>query len=452
MNSPRKELPRKEDKNIMNLHIFDRMESEVRGYIRSFPVIFNQARGSILKDESGREYVDFFSGAGTLNYGHNNPVLKDKVLEYLETDGLIHGLDMATTAKKYFIETFERVILKPRQQEYTLQFTGPTGTNAVEAALKLARQVKGRHNIISFTHGFHGMSGGSLAVTANSKYREAAGMNLSNASFMPFDGYFGPDVNTISYLERMLEDSSSGVDHPAAVIVETVQGEGGVNVASKQWLRDLERVCRQYDMLLIVDDIQVGCGRTGSFFSFESAGIKPDIITLSKSLSGFGLPMSLVLFKPELDVWEPGAHTGTFRGNNLAFVTAAQVLESYWMDDQFSNEVARKEELVRNWLENLVQSYPMADLTVRGRGLIQGLVMPNGDGEMAARIARKAFEKGLVIETSGANDEVLKVLPALTIPDEELKRGLEILERSVAEELSSKGVAAHVLKFGGKGQ
>ena len=435
---------------MMDLKIFDRMESEVRGYVRSFPVIFSQAKGSVLIDEEGKEYIDFFSGAGTLNYGHNNPVLKEKLIEYLGTDGVVHGLDMATSAKKYFLETVERVLLKPRGWTYTLQFTGPTGTNAVEAALKLARQVKGRQNIISFTHGFHGVSGGSLAVTANSKFRQAAGVGLANTSFMPFDGYFGPDVNTMSYLERMLEDSSSGLDHPAAVIVETVQGEGGVNVATLRWLKELERLCRQHDMLLIVDDIQVGCGRTGSFFSFESAGIRPDIITLSKSLSGFGLPMSLVMIKPEFDIWKPGAHSGTFRGNNLAFVTAAQALDSYWSDGAFAADTVRKERFVRDWLENLVHSYPQAGLSVRGRGLIQGLVTCATD-DTASQIARKAFENGLVIETSGANDEVLKVLPALTIEDDLLMRGLDIIERSVGEVLASQGVGGgHVLKFGGK--
>ena len=434
---------------MMDLKIFDRMESEVRGYVRSFPVIFKQARGSVLIDEENKEYIDFFSGAGTLNYGHNNPIFKEKLIEYLECDGLVHGLDMATSAKKHFLETVERVLLKPRGWEYTLQFTGPTGTNAVEAALKLARLVKGRQNVISFTHGFHGVSGGSLAVTANAKFRDAAGVALSNTTFMPFDGYFGPDVNTIEYLERMLDDPSSGLDHPAAVIVETVQGEGGVNVASRRWLKELEKLCQTHDMLLIVDDIQVGCGRTGNFFSFETAGIRPDIITLSKSLSGFGLPMSLVLMKPELDIWKPGAHSGTFRGNNLAFVTAAQALDSYWSDAAFANNTQRKERLVRDWLENIVHSYPMASLSARGRGLIQGLVTPAGD-DIASRVAKKAFEYGVVIETSGANDEVLKLLPALTIEDHLLARGLEVLERSIAEVLSEKGVSAHVLKFGGR--
>ncbi|VFR24818.1 Diaminobutyrate-pyruvate aminotransferase [plant metagenome] len=434
----------------MDLKIFDRMESEVRGYIRSFPVIFNQAKGSVLIDENRNEYIDFFSGAGTLNYGHNNPVFKEKLVEYVESDGVVHGLDMATSAKKQFLETVERVLLKPRNWQYTLQFTGPTGTNAVEAALKIARQVKGRQNIISFTHGFHGVSGGSLAVTANAKFRNAAGVSLANTSFMPYDGYFGPDVDSIACIERMLEDPSSGLDKPAAVIVETVQGEGGVNVATLRWIKELEKLCRRHDMLLIVDDIQVGCGRTGSFFSFESAGIRPDIITLSKSLSGYGLPMSLVLMKPELDIWKPGAHSGTFRGNNLAFVTATAALDTYWTSDAFSTEIQRKERMVRDWLENVVHSYPNAGLAVRGRGLIQGLVT-NGDPTLAGRIASKAFEQGLVIETSGAQDEVLKLLPALTIEDELLTRGLEVIERSVGEALAESGQqGARVLKFGGK--
>lgn len=433
---------------MTDLKIFDRMESEVRGYIRSFPVVFKKARGSVLEDEHGREYVDFFSGAGTLNYGHNNPVLKNRLIEYLDTDGLVHGLDMATSAKKQFLETVDRLLLKPRNWNYKLQFTGPTGTNAVEAALKLARQVKGRQNIISFTHGFHGVSVGSLAATANAKFRNAAGLALNNTSFIPYDGYFGPDVNTMAYLERMLEDPSSGLDHPAAVIVETVQGEGGVNVATQRWLRELQRLCREHDMLLIVDDIQVGCGRTGTFFSFEQAGIQPDIITLSKSLSGFGLPMSLVLFKPELDIWKPGEHSGTFRGNNLAFVTASQALESYWSDAQFTQQIQKKEQLVRDWLENLVQSFPQAGLSVRGRGLIQGLVTTPGEG-LANRIAAKAFEQGLVIETSGAHDEVLKVLPALTIEQEQLARGLHVIEASLAQCLAERGSKARVLKMGG---
>lgn len=417
----------------MNLRIFDRLESEVRGYVRSFPTLFDKARGSKLIDEDSNVYIDFFAGAGSLNYGHNNPVIKQDLMDYLESDGLIHGLDMATVAKKEMLEAFERLILNPRDMRYKLQFTGPTGTNAVEAALKLARQVKGRANVVSFTHGFHGVTGGSLAATANSKYRDAAGTPLGNTVFMPYDGYLGAGIDTTEYLDRMISDRSSGMDHPAAVIVETVQGEGGVNVASADWLRSLEQVCRRHDMLLVVDDIQVGCGRTGRFFSFEEAGISPDIVTLSKSIGAFGLPMSIVLLKPEFDIWSPGAHNGTFRGNNLAFVAARAALVHYWSDDSFAQEVRRKGAIVRNWLEHVAAAYPAGGFTVRGRGMIQGLAAE--DAALPGRVSKRCFENGLVIETSGADDEVLKLLPPLTIDEALLCKGLDILEGCVAGEL-----------------
>ena len=434
-----------------DLQIFDRMESEVRGYIRSFPVIFTRAKGSILTDESGKDYIDFFSGAGSLNYGHNNPVFKEKLVEYLQEDGVVHALDMATSAKKRFLEAVDEVLLKPRKMDYVLQFTGPTGTNAVEAALKLARQVKNRQNIISFTHGFHGVSGGSLAATANSKFRSAAGVSLSDVTFIPYDGYFGADVDTMMWLERMLEDNSSGVDLPAAVIVETIQGEGGVNVASSRWLKKLESLCRRFDMLLIVDDIQVGCGRTGTFFSFEEAGIQPDIITLSKSLSGYGLPMSLVLIRSELDIWKPGAHSGTFRGNNMAFVTAAEALRTYWSDTAFSKDVQRKGQIAQERLQTMARNYPAAGLSARGRGLMLGL-SSTSHPELAGLVAQKAFSHGLIIETSGAQDEVLKLLPALTMSDELLSQGLDIIERSLEEVLVEEGIKTRILKFGGAGR
>lgn len=421
----------------MDLSIFNSMESEVRGYIRSFPVIFNKAKGSIMTDESGTEYIDFFSGAGTLNYGHNNSQFKKSLIDYLEADSIIHGLDMATSAKKRFLETFRDVILKPRGYEYKLQFTGPTGTNAVEAALKIARQVTGRSHVVAFTHAFHGVSAGSLAATANTKFRSAAGYPLSNVTFLPFDGYLGDSVNTVEYLEKLINDPSSGLDIPAAVIVETVQGEGGVNVASKSWLQQLAKLCQEHKILLIADDIQIGCGRTGEFFSFEEAGIVPDVVTLSKSLSGYGLPMSLVLMKPEHDIWKPGAHSGTFRGNNLAFVGATVALETYWKDDAFSKSIHAKESLVKTRLQKITTTYPELELTVRGRGLMQGLVSTKYP-DLAGKISTEAFKHGLIIETSGAYDEVLKILPALTIEDEVLNRGFDAIETSLKIVLETK--------------
>lgn len=413
------------------MRVFEQYESEVRGYCRSFPAIFATARNAVLSDDKGVEYIDFLSGAGTLNYGHNNPVLKERLIEYLQADGLVHGLDMASVAKKDFLETLQRVILRPREFEYKVQFPGPTGTNAVEAAFKLARKVTGRQNIVSFTNGFHGVSLGSLAATGNSHFRSSAGVSLSETTFMPYDGYMGEDIDTLDYFEQLLKDGSSGLDMPAAVIVETVQGEGGVNVASFGWLRRLERICSEWEIVFIVDDIQVGCGRTGTFFSFEKAGINPDIITLSKSLSGFGLPMSVVLMKPEYDQWEPSQHNGTFRGNNLGFLTAAEAIRRYWQDDAFTKDILAKGEVVRERLTRLVRDYSAICTQARGRGMINGLVCE--PTALAAEVSSRCFQQGLIIETSGASSEVLKVLPPLTIPTEQLKEGLDILADAIKE-------------------
>ena len=340
------------------MRIFEEMESEVRGYVRAFPVIFDTAEGSLLYDEQGNRYIDFFAGAGTLNYGHSNPLIKKALIEYLQRDGIVHGLDKATVAKRAFLQKLRDTILTPRNLSFKVQFTGPTGTNAVETALKLARMVKRRSNIISFTDGYHGMTMGSLAVTGNYFYRDESYGARNNVAFMPYDGYFGPDVNTIDYLRRYLEDPSSGVDLPAAVIVETVQGEGGINVASVEWLQQLESLCRELDILLIIDDIQVGNGRTGTFFSFERAGIHPDMVTFSKSIGG-GLPLAMLLLRPELDQWQPGEHTGTFRGNNLGFVAATEGL-AYWDNQDLAEAVVYKGEILRAELERIAVDSPQA--------------------------------------------------------------------------------------------
>ena len=411
------------------MRIFENFESEVRGYIRSFPTIFNKAKGAILTDEQDVEYIDFFAGAGTLNYGHNNQDISDALIKYLQDDGIVHGLDMATTAKKEFIETFQGLILKPRNLEYKLQFTGPTGTNAVETALKLARLVKGRSNIVAFTNGYHGLSQGSLAVTGNNEYRDESYISRTNATFMPYDGYFG-DMNTLEYFRKFLEDGSSGVDLPAAVILETIQGEGGINVASKEWLQELESICREFDILLIVDDIQVGNGRTGEFFSFEFAGINPDMVTLSKSIGG-GLPMALLLFRPDLDQWKPGEHTGTFRGNNLAFVASKVSIDNYWQNDDLSNAVFYKEKILKEELERIANKHKDDyEIVVRGRGLAYGFEIKD-DNTIAGEISEYAFKEQLICETCGSNGQVVKFLPPLVIDEEILREGLKRFETAV---------------------
>ncbi len=413
------------------MKIFEEIESEVQSYGRNFPRLFTKAKGEIMIDEDGNEYLDFLAGAGALNYGHNNPVFKEKLLEYIASDGITHSLDLYTAAKRDFMETFLEKVLQPRELDFVLMFTGPTGTNAVEAALKVARNYTNRQSIISFTNGFHGVTLGALSATGNAHHRGGAGTPLAGVARMPYDGYMGDEVDTTSYLDKVLSDSSSGVDIPAAVVVETVQGEGGVNVASAEWLRNLQDVCTKHDMLLIVDDIQAGCGRTGTFFSFEESGIRPDIVTLSKSLSGYGLPLSLVLIRPELDQWKPGEHNGTFRGHNPAFVTAKAAIDTYWSDDRLAREICRKGRIIETRLEDIVREFGDGNLDARGRGMFQGINCVNG--EIAGKITKEAYRRGMIIETSGADDHVIKLLSPLTISDANLERGLGIIEASIKE-------------------
>lgn len=421
----------------MQTQILERMESEVRTYSRSFPVIFTEAKGARLHAEDGKQYIDFLAGAGTLNYGHNNPKLKQALVDYIASDGIVHGLDMWTRAKRNYLETLEEVILKPRGLDYKVYLPGPTGTNAVEAATRIARLATGRRTVVSFTNGFHGVTMGSLAFTGNSKFREATGgVTPQGGFFMPFDGYLGENVDTLDYFEKLLGDKSSGLDYPAAVIIETVQGEGGINVASPEWLKRLETICRDKQILLIVDDIQAGCGRTGKFFSFEHAGITPDIVTNSKSLSGYGLPFAHVLMRPELDIWKPGQYNGTFRGFNLAFTTAAAALREFWSDDTLERDVQRKGRIVEERFQKIAtalseRGYPASE---RGRGLMRGLDVQSG--EIAEKITSLAFQKGLVIETSGHDGQVVKCLCPLTISDDDLLEGLDILEACAAEALT----------------
>jgi diaminobutyrate-2-oxoglutarate transaminase len=410
------------------------MESEVRGYVRAFPAIFDTAKGSFIFDDQGNRYIDFFAGAGTLNYGHNNPIISQAMIEYLQRDGIVHALDKATVAKKNFLQKFHDSILAPRNLNYKVQFTGPTGTNAVETALKLARMVKRRSNVIAFTNGYHGLTMGALAVTGNDFYRDESYGARNNADSVPFDGYLGPEINTIDYLRKFLSDGSSGIDLPAAVIVETVQGEGGINVASFDWLRQLAELCREFDILLIIDDIQVGNGRTGSFFSFEEAGIKPDMVCLSKSIGG-GLPMAILLMRPELDQWQPGEHTGTFRGNNLAFVAATQAL-TYWDSPDFADEIRYKGRILEQELGRMVEKYPQLEMQLRGRGMIWGLDIPRAG--FAGEVSRAAFANRLIIELAGASDNVVKFLPALTIEEDTLREGLAIIDQVIGELIEGK--------------
>ena len=411
--------------------IYDRRESGERSYSRSMPRQFNRAQGVWMHDSEGGRYLDFLSGCSSLNYGHNHPVLKQALMDYIASDGVTHALDLHTDAKSDFLKTFEDVILRPRGLDYRAMFTGPTGTNAVEAAIKLARKVTGREMVIAFTNGFHGMTLGALACTGNAGKRGGAGVPLNHVSHEPFDGYFGDDVDTADLLEQRLADPSSGLDAPAAFLVETVQGEGGLNAARPEWLRKIAALAKKHGALMIVDDIQAGCGRTGGFFSFEDMGFTPDVVTLAKSLSGMGLPFALTLFRPELDVWNPGEHNGTFRGNNHAFVTATAALREFWADPSFADDIARRGGILEQRLERIARRH---GLSTRGRGMMRGINV--GSGEVADKITGACFDEGLIIETSGAHDEIVKVLAPLVIDDATLNAGLDILEEAIAEAIA----------------
>jgi diaminobutyrate-2-oxoglutarate transaminase len=409
--------------------IFEELESEVRSYSRGWPVVFDRAQGSRLYDEGGKPYLDFFAGAGALNYGHNNPALKQALIDYIARDGVTHSLDMFTVAKRDFLQTFKDRILDPRVLDYKVVFPGPGGANAVEAALKLARKVTGKESVINFTNAFHGMTLGALSVTGNSLKRGGAGIPLVHATPMPYDHYFDGAYPDFLYFEKLLDDHGSGLNEPAAVIVEGVQGEGGINAASLEWLKGLDELCKRHGILLIFDDVQMGCGRTGPFFSFEDAGIKPDMVCLSKSIGGYGLPMALTLIRPDLDVWEPGEHNGTFRGISPAFVTATEALRVYWSDDGLEKSTRAKGERIGAAFKDIVEEYPEANLMAKGRGLARGLEFSSG--ELAGKVCAAAFERGLLMETSGPDGEVVKQLPPLTLTDDELTEGLDITAESV---------------------
>jgi diaminobutyrate-2-oxoglutarate transaminase len=414
-------------------NVFEELESQVRSYCRSWPATFTTAAGSTLQAENGRSYLDFFAGAGALNYGHNHPVLLEALLDYLRRGGIVHSLDMHTAAKRDFLTTFRDRILVPRDLDYKVMFPGPTGTNSVESALKLARKVTGRQHILSFTNAFHGMTLGALSVTGNSMKRNGAGLPLTNSSKIPYDDYFSGATEDFLWLERVLSDSGSGVDKPAAIIVETVQGEGGLGAARPEWLRALSELCRTHEILLILDDVQAGCGRTGEFFSFEESGIVPDIVCLSKSISGFGLSMALTLIRPQLDQWEPGEHNGTFRGQNTSFVTGTAALNEFWSDDAFAEGVRERAAELHDGLAQIASGY--AGAVVKGRGFLSGIKFQ--DASAASKIAAASYERGLLVETSGPEDEVLKTMPALTISSDELRSGVDIIAAAAAEVLGA---------------
>lgn len=409
---------------------FEKYESNIRSYCRKWPVEFVSAKGSIYKDTEGNEYIDFFDGAGALNYGHNPDYIKEKLIKYLESDGIVHALDMYTVPKENFINYFEEKILKPRKLDYKIAFPGPTGTNSIELALKLARKVKQRPYIWAFTGAFHGMTLGALALTTESAARKAAGVPLNYTVHIPAPYSMGGNFDSIAYMEQLLSDDHSGYEKPAAIIIETVQQEGGIHVFSKEFLKDLRALCDKYDILLICDEVQIGCSRSGTFFSFERADIVPDIVCMSKSIGGYGIPFAVTLFKKELDVFKPGEHNGTFRGCQLSMVAGLAALEMT-VEQDIPAQVRRKEKIVKEYLDKEIKPLLKGKMEIRGIGLSLGIEF--NDGKLARAVLDKCFEKKLIIELAGSYDSVLKIMPSLVIEDELLLKGLNIVKESIQE-------------------
>ena len=401
-------------------------ESKNLVYRHSFPEVFDKAIGDFIYSVNGVEFLDFFMSAGSLNYGHNNPVIKKEMITYIENNGIINGLDFNTVARQNFINKFFEVI-GDRFSGYKIFIAGPTGTNAIEAALKFVRNAKKRTNIICFSGSFHGMSLGSLAVSSSNFIRSAAQVPLYGSIFIPYPtGYMSID-NSLELIEKIIHDPMSGVDKPAAVLLEVVQGDGGINVAPKKWLQSLHRICKENDIMLIIDDIQAGCGRTGQFFSFDDYGIIPDVVVLSKSISGIGLPMSLVLVDSSLDVLDSGQHTGTFRGNQLAYVAATAALD-FWLDNNFTNSLKDKMLIFENCLMHIKNKFPFIE--IRGKGMMWGLSFEDTP-KLAGLISKFCFNQGLLLETCGRNDGVVKLLPAITVANKNIEMGFKILESAI---------------------
>ncbi|MBE6085654.1 MAG: diaminobutyrate--2-oxoglutarate transaminase [Selenomonas ruminantium] len=413
---------------IKEKDVFETYESEVRSYCRKFPAEWEKAKGVYIYDTNGKEYLDFFCGAGALNYGHNNPYIKEKVISYLQNDGITHAMDMFTKAKCEFITYMEENILKVRGLDYKIMFPGPTGTNSVEAALKLARKVKGRSNVFALMGCFHGMSLGTLALTTEKMARGGAGVSLENVTHIPAP-YMFDNLDTIEFMQKLLDDDHSGVEKPAALVLETVQAEGGIYPLDTDWLKRARDFCSKNDILLICDEIQVGCARTGSFFSFERAGIKPDIFCMSKSIGGMGFPFALTFIKPEYDVWKPGEHNGTFRGFQPAMVAAKAGLE-FMLKNQLEKEVEKKGKIINDFLKKELNIISKR-IDYRGVGLIWGIDFNNFPDGTALKCSKECFDNGLIIELAGRKDCVLKLMPPLTINSDELFKGLNIIINSI---------------------
>jgi diaminobutyrate-2-oxoglutarate transaminase len=413
-----------------------RRESNARSYPRHLPIAIADAWGPFVRDVDGNVFIDFLTGAGVLSLGHNHPELVCAAVEQMSWH--THGLDFPTPAKDRFVEAQLSMLPEAMRDRMRIHFCGPTGANAVDAAIKLCKTATGRGDIVSFQGGFHGSSHAAMAVTGLVEQKSPVPNGMPGVQFFPYSYCtrcplgLTPDscsTNCATYLERTLHDTHSGMARPAAVILELVQGEGGVIPARDTFVRTVRGVTRELDIPLVVDEVQTGCGRTGTWFAFEEYGIEPDVIVASKALSGMGLPVAVILYDARLDVWAPGAHTGTFRGNQPAFAAGAEAVRIVRRDDVLGN-VRRRGEQVARRLSVLDQNPWVRE--VRGRGLMWGVELADPvDGQPAGGLARtvqgEALRRGLILECGGREDCVVRMLPPLNVTAEVVDQACTIL-------------------------
>jgi len=421
----------------------EQRESNARTYPRHLPFAVAQAAGSFIRDLDGNVFIDFLAGAGVLSLGHNHPELVEVATAQMSV--FTHGLDMPSPAKDAFTEAQLSMLPAGMADHVKIQFCGPTGANAVDAAIKLTKTATGRGDILAFSGGFHGSTHAAMALTGNLAQKRPIANPMPGVHFLPYPADTpsagAPDgvdpsaweASCLALFERALTDPNGGIPLPAAVIMELVQGEGGVNPASVAFTRAVRELTRQLGVPLIVDEVQTGAGRTGTWFAFEQYDIEPDVVVASKALSGMGLPVAIVIYHRDLDVWAPGAHTGTFRGNQLAFAAGVKTVEIFHRDRILDNVRARGEQ-VRARLGAL-DSLPTVR-EVRGRGLMWGIELTahsdgRGAGQLAEQVQAGALRDGLILELGGRNDRVVRMLPPLNVTEQVMDTALDILVHAI---------------------
>ncbi len=426
-------------------------ESSARTYPLKFSIAETKAKGCWVEDVEGNRYLDFLNGAGTLALGHNDDEVNQAMIDLIQSGAPLHALDMYTPVKDKFVETLFSILPKEFAKDAKVQFCSPSGSDAVEAALKLCKTATGRDTVVAFSGGYHGMSAGALALTGNCKAKNKVANLMPGVQFMPYPYSYrcpmglGGEEGTkacIAYFERFLNDPESGLTKPAAVIMEPIQGEGGVIPAPVEFLQAVRRITKKLDIPLILDEIQSGMGRSGKMFAFEHAGIIPDVILISKALGGTQ-PMSVMIYNKSLDKWESGAHTGTFRGNQLAMAAGVVVMKRL-SEPGFLDEVTRKGQKMMDRLMKLKDEVSIIG-DVRGKGLMIGIELidpkgpkdimgkPEPSAEVAINVQRLCFSNGLMMEKGGRNGAVMRCLCALTVSDEEIDQAMDIFEKVVKE-------------------